>query len=210
MGCSSDTERGFAAYWETGSGDHGVGFQPLHHSRLQGGLMDEVVTVGAAGVGSGSGIQLLLGGLDALALGNGLIQQVLFGHHAVRSAQHGVGVGVALCLGDGVQIAAVVAGQLVVVIQEHAGVVAGHLAGQILKGGVVQQAVHDGILQILVIQRIGEVGAQRLHGVHVVAGADSSVSSGVTGSEMEFTVTRNTASLPLSSTVLPSESVEAS
>ena len=38
----------------------------------------------------------------------------------------------------------------------------------------------------------------------------SSVSSGVTGSEMEFTVTRNTASLPLSSTVLPSASVEAS
>ena len=41
--------------------------------------MDKVVAVGAAGVGSGSGIQLLLGGLDALALGNGLIQQVLFG-----------------------------------------------------------------------------------------------------------------------------------
>ena len=102
--------------------------------------MDEVVAVGAAGVGSGSGIQLLLGGLDALAFGNGLIQQVLFGQvsdHAVRSAQHGVGVGVALCLGDGVQIAAVVAGQLVVVIQEHAGVVAGHLAGQILKGGAL-------------------------------------------------------------------------
>ena len=66
--------------------------------------MDEVVAVGAAGVGSGSGIQLLLGGLDALALGNSLIQQVLFGQvsdHAVRSAQHGVGVGIALCLGDG-------------------------------------------------------------------------------------------------------------
>lgn len=43
-----------------------------------------------------------------------------------------------------------------------------------------------------------------------VLSTHSSVSSGVTGSEMEFTVTRNTASLPLSSTVLPSESVEAS
>ena len=103
--------------------------------------MDEVVAVGAAGVRSGSGIQLLLGGLDALALGNGLIQQVLFGQvsdHGVRSAQHGVGVGVALCLGDGVQIAAVVVGQLVVVIQEHAGVVVRDLLGHILEIGSVQ------------------------------------------------------------------------
>ena len=90
---------------------------------------------------------------------------------SVGCGQHGIGIGVALRLGKSIQIHAVGGGVLVVVVQEHADVIAGDLAGQLLEGGVRHQVVHDGVLIVGGIQRIVKVAAQLVGGVQIIAGA---------------------------------------
>ena len=56
------------------------------------------------------------------------------------------------------------------VVQEHTDVVAGDLGGNLLEGGVREQIVHRGVVQIVGVQGAVKVLAQGVCGVQVVAG----------------------------------------
>ena len=151
----------------------GILFQPVQHTGLQGVQVRTVLTVGV-GIGAVGVVQLFLRGSKALGLGHGLKDQVLLCQMlkvSVGCGQHGIGIGVALRLGKSIQIHAVGGGVLVVVVQEHADVIAGDLAGQLLEGGVRHQVVHDGVFIVGGIQRIVKVAAQLVDGVQIIADA---------------------------------------
>ena len=130
-----------------------------------------VLTIGA-GVG-GIGIDLLLGGHDVQCLGHCLIKQSLLGvggDAVAHPLQQVIGVLIASGgLHKAVQIVAVVVGHGVVVVQALVHLIIGDLLGQLLEGGVRQQVVHDGVLQVGVVEHLLVERFQLLHGVNIIA-----------------------------------------
>ena len=154
------------------SGKHGAFLHLVQHSQLQGVQHTALCAVGV-GVGAVGAVDLLLCGGDVQLLRNGLKDQILLGQMlkvGVRICQHRVGIGVALGLCVGVQLHAVLGSKLRVIVQEHTDVVAGDLGGDLLEGGVIEQIVHHGVVQIVGVQGAVKVLAQGVCGVQIVAG----------------------------------------
>ena len=133
-----------------------------------------VLTVGVLIIGVG--VQLLLRGGDVQRLSHGLIEQSFLGvvfQTALEMGQHIVGALVAQqILDEAVEVIAVVARQRAVVVQALVDLIIHHPLGDGLEGGVFQQVVHDGGVEVRGVELVLIVGAQGLHGVDVVGGAE--------------------------------------
>ena len=93
--------------------------------------------------------------------------------------QHIVGALVAQqILDEAVEVIAVVARQRAVVVQALVDLIIHHLLGDGLEGGVGHQVVHDGGVQVGGVELLLIVGAQGLHGVDVVGGAEGAEVAG--------------------------------
>ena len=159
---------------QIGSGNDRAAGQRAGDSVHQGHHGAVVLAVGVLIIGVG--VQLLLRGGDVQRLSHGLIEQSFLGvvfQTALEMGQHIVGALVAQqILDEAVEVIAVVARQRAVVVQALVDLIIHHLLGDGLEGGVFQQVVHDGGVEVRGVELVLIVGAQGLHGVDVVGGAE--------------------------------------
>ena len=159
---------------QIGSGNDRAAGQRAGDSVHQGHHGAVVLAVGVLIIGVG--VQLLLRGGDVQRLSHGLIEQSFLGvvfQTALEMGQHIVGALVAQqILDEAVEVIAVVARQRAVVVQALVDLIIHHLLGDGLEGGVFQQVVHDGGVEVGGVELVLIVGAQGLHGVDVVGGAE--------------------------------------
>ena len=159
---------------QIGSGNDRAAGQRAGDSVHQGHHGAVVLAVGVR-IG-GVGVDLLLSGGDVQRLGHGLIEQSFLGvvfQIALEVGQHGVGVLVSQqILDEAVEVIAVVARQRAVVVQALVDLIIRHLLRDGFEGGVFQQVVHDGGVEVGGVELVLIVGAQGLHGVDVVGGAE--------------------------------------